>query len=343
MTIEAAPYESKLADAHVELVQRAFAIMPAGARPKDSPAYVRHMHSAANPAGQAWISVAREDERWIGSTSAIPARFRTRAGRIVTGYQIGYFAVDSAAQRRGLGTRLLDTMTQAFADRDDVFVYGYPNLRSQPVLERYGYRTVASIPTAIHPPRIRTLFARDVRHVELRGLGLWDLEYPNAAETVALIRSIARSPHEQELPGFVRDAAYFTWRFCGPDADRRYRFVVCRSRASDRALVLALASHTFKGLRFAILADTFPNAASEPYALAVRAAQCAGRRDGALFVYTNTNIDSIASTNGTPWSIQVPRSKDPRPVEWMVYPKTTAVELTEIGESLAMTADWMGF
>jgi len=110
------------------------------------------VHGAKNPAGRAWIAVAREDDRAVGSAAALPARFARKDGRILIGWQVGTFVVDAAQQRKGIGTALLAALSGALKDRPDSFLYSYPNRRSIPVFERHGYSRKGRTPTRIFLP-----------------------------------------------------------------------------------------------------------------------------------------------------------------------------------------------
>ena len=338
LSIDVTPFEPKHARAAVELAARAFTVVAADARPKDSPAFLAHIHGDANPAGRAWIAFARDDGRDVASVAAVPARFRTRAGRTVIGFQIGTFVVDPSAQRQGLGSRILTELTRVLIGLTDSFVYAYPNPRSQAALDRTGYLRVAEIPTRIHLPNFRSLVAARTPVVRDSDDSEWDLALVRGDEAERAVRTLAVL--DREPTGFVRDRSYFLWRFFGPDCGERYEFVHCTSRADERGFVLAIARHRFKGLRFAILVDLFPNLFVDHHALAIRAAQIAGRRSGAWFVYVNTSAPPV---RGVPWSVRLPYARNPRPVQLMIYPQNNAIEPEELRASLAMTADWNGF
>jgi GNAT superfamily N-acetyltransferase len=336
--IEVKPFDPALARAAVLLAQRAFAVVSADARPKDSPAFLAHIHGESNPAGKARIAFARQDGRDVATVAAVPARFRTRAGATVIGHQIGTYVVDPEFQRQGLGSRILLELTNVLTELPDSFVYAYPNPRSQAPLDRSGYLRVAEIPTRIHPPTARSLVAKGAKSLRDAGGCEWSLSLARGVEAERTVRDLR--PLEREPEGFVRDRGYFLWRFFGPDCNERYEFMICRSLADERGFVLALARHRFKGASFAILVDAFPNVFVEQHSLAIRAAQVAGRDSGAWFVYLNT---SAASVHGVPWSVRLPASRNPRPVQLMIYPKNNAISPDELRASLAMTADWNGF
>lgn len=348
LNVEVLPFEPRHAEQHIELAQRAFAVFGEAARPKDSVEFVEHLHGDANPAGRALVASAMLDGRCAGSVSAIPARFQMHDGSQVTGWQIGFFVVDASIQRQGVGTKLLEAITAALKDRVRGFIYAYPNRRSIPVLDRYGYERLASIPTFIHLPSAHALFGP--AHVHDAGAGVWDLESPRAAdlamELAPIVAGAAGAAGGAWSAGFVRDEAYFRWRFLGPDADTRYRFVVCREREGQGAFVIALARHVFIGLRFAILVDACPDVLASRLGIAVKAAQAMGKLDGARLVYVNTNALQGSRNEkpaGVPWRVRIPASRNPRPVELMMYPGTSTVIAEELKQSLVMTADWMGF
>ena len=73
--------------------------------------------------------------------------------------------------------------------------------------------------------------------------------------------------------GFVRDAAFFRWRFLGPDADLRYRFVALKRRGGGDTMLVALAEHAALGTQFTVLVDGAPDlSAGTPRARAARGA-----------------------------------------------------------------------
>jgi predicted N-acetyltransferase YhbS len=336
--IDVTPFDASHAAQSVELAARAFTVVAEDARPKDSPAFLAHIHGDANPAGRAWIAVARKAGRAVASVAAVPARFRTRSARTVVGYQIGTFVVDASEQRQGLGSRSLAELTKVLITLPGAFIYAYPNPRSQAPLDRLNYQRVAEIPTRIHLPGWRSLSAKRATKIDDRAGNEWELEILRGSAAEVAVRAIDEL--ENEPPGFVRDRRYFLWRFFGPDSADRYEFAVLRSRSTRRAFVLALARHSFKGQRFTILVDAYPNVFPERHALSIRAAQAAGRRSGAWFVYVNTNAEP---TVGAPWSMRLPRARNPRPVQLMIYPVNNAISAEELDASLAMTADWNGF
>ncbi|MAE95665.1 MAG: hypothetical protein CL910_13490 [Deltaproteobacteria bacterium] len=297
------------AEALADLAGRAYAAFGSEARPRDTPAFVAHMQGDENPAGRAWVAVAEQGGVCVGNVSAIPSRFRTRDGRTVTGYQIGYFTIDGSQQRKGIGARLLEELRAVLRAQADSFVYGYPNRRSFAVLDRLGFQQVCEVRTWIHAP------------------APFRSPTPGTIAPEAAAASLADLPGGEGGPlGFVRDAAYFRWRFCGPDAGERYHFV------RDGDLLLALAHHRFKGLGFTILVDAFPDRLAGAYPEVLKAARAAS--GGPLYVTTNMK---------GPMGIRVPRSLDPRPVPLLVDPVDSAIDLVELAGVPLMTADWMGF
>lgn len=332
LSVEVSPFEERHAEAQLELVRSAFSGVSEGARPKETADSLRHIHGAANPAGRAWLAFARRAGQLAGSVAAVPYRFLRRDGAVVTGWQIGTFVVDAAAQGQGIGRALLAGLTAEVERLPDSFVYSYPNRRSIAVFDRHGYRRLGSVPTRIHPPWPGPGAAWTVRRIEAR-------EVPDELSRLA--------PAEPPPPGFVRDAPYFVWRFCGPAADERYRFVACRGPSGRDGLVVALASHRFLGLRFGVLADACPDVLDRQHGIAVRAAGAEARRDGAWLLYVNSNVGRLgggrARPRGVPWSLPVPDARNPRPIELLYHAPGAAVGPEELAGSLALTADWGGF
>jgi predicted N-acetyltransferase YhbS len=338
LNIEVAPFEPAHAPLMVDLAARAFAIVARDERPADSPALVAHRHGDANPSGRAWIAIARDGGRAVACVAALPARFRRRDGRIVVGFQIGNYVVEAAAQRQGLGGRMLGELMRELARLPDAFVYGYPNRRSYAPLERLGYVCAARIPTLVLPPNAGSILAGSATSVRSSRGDAWDLSFARGADAERAVRAMKGG--EDRSPGFVRDRDYFVWRFFGPESDSRYDFALCTSRDDGRSFALAMARHRFHGVRFAIVMDAYPNGIAEDRALALRAARVAARRFGAWFAYVNTNA---SRSRGEPWHVHVPDARNPRPVHLLVHPHHSAVTQGELGASLAMTADWNGF
>jgi predicted N-acetyltransferase YhbS len=332
LNVEVTPFEDRHAEDQLELVRSAFSIVPEAARPKESVDSLRHIHGEANPAGRAWMAFARREGRAVGSVAAVPYRFRRLDAATVTGWQIGTFAVDASVQRQGLGRALLDALTATLERLPESFVYTYPNRRSIAVFDRHGYQRLGSIPTRIHPPWPGPASGWTARRIEAR-------EVP--AELAQL------APPDPPPPGFVRDAAYFRWRFCGPGAEERYRFVACRGASGREGLVVALASHRFLGLRFGVLADACPDVLDRHYGVALRAAGAEARRAGAWLLYVNSNVRRLGAGRArparVPWSLPVPGARNPRPIELLYHPRGARVGAEELAGSLAMTADWGGF
>lgn len=326
--VDVSPFEERHAQVQVELEARAFAMVARSARPKDSAKYLYHIHGPKNPAGRAWIAVASESGRPVGSAAALPARFARKDGRIVIGWQVGTFVVDAAQQRQGIGTVLLNALTDALKGRADAFLYSYPNRRSIQVFERHGYSRAGRTPTRIFLPA--------------RGPGKgWETRRIAREEVAAALAAIPEPAVSTGPPnGFVRDARYFEWRFCGNEAEGRYRFVHCRMRDGPAAFVIALAAHRFAGLSFGVLADACPDVLDTHLGTAVRASLAEGRQAGSFLLYATA---SVRPRSRLPWSVGLPESRDPRPVVLVLHEETKVVSAEEVAGSLVMTADWGGF
>jgi predicted N-acetyltransferase YhbS len=339
LKVEAHRFEPEHAEPLQALMQRAFSIVPEDARPKDTPAFLTHMLGQANPAGSAMLSIASDDDRWVGSASGTAMRFRRSDGKIVTGYQVGYFVVDSSVQRQGMGKKLIQSLTEALRQLPDSFIYTYPNARSIAVFDRLQYQRLKSVSTRILLPH-PSMFTGASRGQLNLGNGIKaDLEFVDSQSLLQRLENIRVD--DGKKAGFVRDVAYFKWRFLGPDADRRYHFVYVRANGSDT--VLALARHGFHGIKFAVLVDALPELTAERYSLITRAAQAAGWKNQAPFVYLNTSIGSGLAFQASTGGVDVPDRFNPRPVRLLMEPQTSTIKPEELSDSLIMTADWMGF
>jgi GNAT superfamily N-acetyltransferase len=323
--VEVCPFEAHHADIQVELVGRAYANLPESARPKESAAYLKHMQGPSNPAGRSWIAVASEGGRPVGSVGAVPMRLVRRDGHTVTGFQLHRNLVDAAQQGKGIGKALLGELSGALKEREDGFLYGYPNRQAMPVLSRHGYRRAGWTPTRIFLPA--------------RGPGRsWDVQ-EIAREHVPAVLAAIPAPAMPPV-GFLRDAAYFEWRFCASEAEGRYRFVHCRDREEGTEFVIVLARHRYAGLWFGVFGDACPDVLGTHLGTAVRASLAVGRKSGSFLLYATA---SVRPGSRPPWSVAIPESRDPRPVVLLVHEETKAASAEAIAESIVMTADWGGF
>jgi hypothetical protein len=100
-------------------------------------------------------------------------------------------------------------------------------------------------------------------------------------------------------------------------------------------IALVLSEHRFKGQRFTILVDAWPDLIDDRLDLLVPAA---GRVGTGRLVYLNAN----RPLRGVPLKLRMPTSLDPRPIE-LLYLPGGSVGADELAGARAMTADWMGF
>ena len=326
-TLETRPYGPEDARTYVRLAASAFSVAKEHARPTDSEAYVAHVHSDANPAGRSFATLAEHEGRIAGHLSGIPFRYRRRDGGLITCWQLGCFAVAADLHRHGIGGKLLKHQIAVHArERPGDCVYGYPNPRSLGILLGWGLKACVDVPARVAPPRVVRGGLADER-------GPWELAPVDASGAGAALERVRCG--EPRPGGFVRDAAFFRWRFLGPDADRRYRFVVLERRGGGDVTLIALAEHAALGTRFTVLVDGVPDLTEGRLGLALRAARLAGGRRP---VYVTTN----ARWRGGPVAVRVPRRLDPRPVVPFLMPGSEAF-LPELGRAAYVTGDWMSF
>ena len=323
------PYEPEDARTYVELAANAFSVASAHARPTDSAAFVAHVHSDRNPAGRSFATLAEHEGRCAGHLSGIPFRYRRRDGSLVTCWQLGLFAVDASLHRQGIGGALLKHQIAEHArERPADFAYGYPNPRSLGLLLSWGLRQCLHVPAHVAPPPLRRSSAlRDERG------DAWELAVVDAAAAGAALERVVYG--EPGRGRFVRDAAFFRWRFLGPDADVRYRFVALERRGGGDTMLVALAEHAALGTQFTVLVDGAPDLTQGRLGLALRAARIAGGRRP---VYLTTNV----RWSGGPAAVRVPRHLDPRPVVPFLMPGSEAL-FPELAQASYLTGDWLSF
>jgi hypothetical protein len=191
-----------------------------------------------------------------------------------------------------------------------------------------GGRELAAVPAHLFLPRF--LRGSTVRDGEGRR---WRVAAADAATARRAVDAQAEA-----LPrrgAFVRDRAQFRWRFLDEPAAPRYRFAVAEPEDGGESIVIALASHTMRGQRFAILADACPDVLDARLGAAVAAArEAAGGRPH----YLTTNV----RWNGSPHGFRVPRRFDPRPVATFLMPGCDEIA-PELARTPILTGDWMSF
>ena len=303
MNIKVSQFSPDYAEILIDLTNRAFKAFSKGVSPKDTVEFIRHLNGDSNPAGPAWCAMALEDDQCIGNVTAIPMRFIGKRG-----YQIGGFFVDQKHQRKGIGKDLLFEITSELNKKPNAFIYTFPNLRSIEIFYRMGYKFVAKIPTYILPWK----------------RGTSDLEIKSPSEKLIEKVKVFHSG------GIIRDTKFFEWRYCGPGADTRYKFITGRSNASID-FVAVITNHQFNKIPFIVLVDIL---ASSPkyFQAAFRAAQGQGK-----LTYVNTNIPKRYLPF---FRVSIPDRVNPRPVNLLVYPGD--FDGRKISEGI-ITGDWLGF
>ncbi|MCY2959623.1 MAG: GNAT family N-acetyltransferase [Planctomycetota bacterium] len=329
--VETRAFEAPDADLYVELARRAFEAVPLSQRQRDTVERVAHLHGSANPAGRAFVAIARVDGRGVGHLSGLPAHHLGRDGIRRIGWQVGCFVVDPAVQRQGVGRGLVEALSRELAARTADFVYTFPNPRSLPVFERHGYQPVGRAATRIALGRRH----RAERSGAVLLAGGFEARPIDAAAARTVLAALDAAPTE---PGnFVRDPAWFAWRFLEPAVAPAYRFAhLVHPRHGQH--VVAIAEHAFRGVRFSVLADACPALSARTLPGAVR---CAASLGASRFVYFTTNLPAI-STGFTALGSRIPARLDPRPVEFLALPGDS-IDVRELGTASILTADWMGF
>ena len=312
----------------VEIARRAFSRYPPHARPKDTIAFVEHTHGPSNPAGRAWVAVAEENGTVVAHVSVIPFRFRRADGRTILGWQVSCYAVDLQLQGQGHGHALLEELLRKVREAcPGDFVYTFPSPRSWPRFRKVGGRELAASPAHLLLPSFRR---GPIRDAEGRR---WRVAEVDAVAARRAVDAQVEAP--PRTGAFVRDRAYFRWRYLDPPAAERYRFALAEREDGGESLVIALADHAMRGQRFAILADACPDVLDSRFGTAVAAARAAssGRP-----LYLTTNV----RWSGGPHALRLPRRFDPRPVATFLMPGCDEVA-EELARAPIVTGDWMSF
>jgi predicted N-acetyltransferase YhbS len=328
------------------LARRAFHDVAEGARPDQEPEFISHILGPSNPGGSSRLALARDESGVLGCLAAIPFRFRRVEAAEAIGYQIGYYFVDHDAQGRGVGSALLAGLTEDLRGNPSSFVYTFPNPRSIGRFDRLGYRRVGEIPTMLYPAFSKLRRKRSAIH-DAAG-NTWQFELIDAEAAARIAESDFSTTHE--IVGFRRDSASFVWRTCGPGADSRYRFALCRMlRAGGKTpgeyetcFIVVLAEHRMSGVPFTIVVDVLSMDLASHYDAVIRVAGILGHSP---LVYANSNLHKLPSSRSRtyPFGISVPNFVNPRPVELLMLFEEGCVHTSELMESLFLTADWMGF
>ena len=176
-----------------------------------------------NPAGEAYVSVARDGERLIGEIAQIPLRFRVE-GREV----IGANYVNALINKSDRALALFYKLHKASFDLCEqlAFCFSVPNPHSHPLfLKLFKCVTVAQIPLLVLPMRPRGLTKKMI-HKTL-GIFVPDLVYKGLPMNGRGAEIIEYDPEKdaQKLDVFwhtvqdkykilgVRDSKLFSWRY----------------------------------------------------------------------------------------------------------------------------------
>jgi hypothetical protein len=191
---------------------------------------------------------------------------------------------------------------------------------------KLGGREVARARTLLVRPRE----SRSVKDAQGRA---WVVREVDADEAnTALGHQRFREPGRG---AFVRDAAFFRWRYLAPAAAPRYRFALSAPEGGGDSLLLVLTRHHLGRLLFTVFVDAVPDLGSARFALALKAARVAG---GGRPVYLTTNL----RWSGSPHALALPERFNPRPVVDVLMPGCDGIG-AELAEAPIVTGDWMGF
>lgn len=293
-----------------------------------------------NPAGAAFLAVARDGKKWAGTLAAIPFRVRIAPDETITAYQLSDAVVSPAYRRRSVLTRLVELLTRELNALPRTVTFTFPNRRSRTAFTRNGFRRIRTLPTRFYFPspagmafhldaekKIYRKFnrpvarCREVGHAEAAGL---------------------TAGRDTILPRLVRDRGYLEWRYFQPPGEERFRLLAIERVKTGETQVAALACHRYRRGKYTIFLELLPQAEEDNPRWLSGLLLTMGRRGGCGLLYANERIGG--GLLGPAWGAPLPERFNPRPVEMLIHPRPGNEELEKQFLKVKFTtADWLGF
>ncbi len=293
-----------------------------------------------NPAGEPFLAVARDKEKWAGTLSAIPFRVRIDRESAITAYQLSDAIVSPAYRRQGVLTRLVEILTRELASLPRNVIYTFPNLRSRESFIRNNYCRVRVLPTRFYFPSPAAAAyrldpgSRTYRRFQRPVARYREVDHDRAAAIAA--------GRDTVLPRLVRDRKYLEWRYFQPEGEESFRLWEIELIPSGKTLAAVTACHRYGRGKYTIFLELLPQTGEDnPPWLAGLLLQL-GRRRGCGLLYANEKIGGGLFSPA--WGAPLPNRFNPRPVELLIYPRPGNSELEKIFlQTRFTTADWLGF
>jgi len=278
-----------------------------------------------NPAGDAVVAVAREAGAWVGAVAAIPTNIHLPEGGTTRALQIGDFMVDPRFQGRGLGGRLLASLTR-FLKTTEAPVYTFPNHRSIPLFFKQQYSELGYIPARVMP----LVPALVVSACAQRGRAVRVLSLKEAARLADELTKASARPAE-----IVKDSAYLEWRWSLIRHVEDYRFLRIESKDGAAPTLIVWSRLKYRHIPLQLIVD-FVSSGSDVIPIGKVAAD--GLRQGALMSVCNIERRMRASP---PLAVRVPIRNDPRQAHLLVPPGDPR-SASLFANSRFVMGDWMG-
>ncbi len=292
-----------------------------------------------NPAGSAFLALATEGGKWVGSLSAIPFRAILNDRVPINAYQISDAMVAPTHQHRGIFTQLCDKLTQHLAGLERAIIFTFPSQKTQTGFLRYGYQPRRTLATQIFFPslfwslyRIRSPEGRFGRR-SYSGLSCREITLNDAGRLID--RSVP------SVPGLVRDQPYLAWRYFQPEGKNRYFFHLVKDDKGEYLVITT--EHLYGKRKFFVLLEVIKLSAGRLPSSLIGLLLKLGWEKRCSLLYSNGEHFRTSPVSPA-WGISLPRMVNPRPVYLAIYPREKNRE--EEGQFVCIefaNADWLGF
>lgn len=281
-----------------------------------------------NPSGASVLAVAELDGNWVGSASAIASTVIHSDGTCERSLQISDVMVDDAAQGKGIGWKLLVSLTSFLAESDEL-VYTFPNSRSIGLFLKQDYQELRRIPSVVGFIGIDAVlsllsFSRSsvTRQISLR-------------ETCSIADQLLTVERSQAC--LKKDGAYIDWRYSMIRNEANYRFMVSETPSGEILALNVVCPYKFKGIPFMVVLDAISGKPHHKLRQSLAQTALSERYPFSLFHRDNHTPHSTPLV-----ACGVPIYFDPRPYRLLTPPSDT--HSAELFSNCRFTAgDGMGF